>query len=543
MWLEIIGGTYVVGSYIYHRLTEPGPPRLTNWVDIPQTDEGAAFPLLFGRCRVQRPILVETGKPGLFDVDDWGFNSVVDAGVDKVRGIDMLFVLGIPIEDGITRIHTVWAGETKMHNSGAVAATPKLADLTGNGNHEEPTYLTTPTLNNLRAGVGLLEFLNGNSSQQLVNSDASESLTFVADRLTDLGLFPAKDAAQRTGLRGVASAFMFGGWPLGLGDIIDPEGEVGDPVGDPPTPDVHLRWIIGDQERIPSYSFEVSSYPSDQRYPAFIGTAIGDDMNPADVIAAVLCDKFGKLGLDPDEVIDQHSFGKVGAKLLSEGLGYSRCWDSRVPAREIIDDVLRTIDGGLYRDRTTGKYVLKLVRADYDPNALALISPDNCDAIEDVTVTGWVDKPVRVRVKFTHREDGYREGSVVAHDQAAADKQEGETDEIVLSFPGICTTTAAEHVAAREQNARTQPLLRCKAIVRRGFLDHNPLDVVGLAWPDLNIPFRVMRIGKISLGPASSNTLVMDLIEDAFFVYRRRVSVLPPVVTFPTPPVFETEVE
>lgn len=477
-FLEIATIAVLTGRYIYHRLTESDPRPPSERINPPKQNEGAPVPLVFGRCRVRRPVIAWSG----------GQTGAVSAGpTGFTYSIKVLYVVGIPVWQGTTMLHGVFVGDVRA--DGLPLAVPP--NLGGTLYLIDAGELDSTDTQFWQAE---LEFGDGDAAQDMATGTAA------AGWMTTLGSI---DANNIPGFRGLitigADFFRF-------------------------TPDLG------------PFEPEVSSYPFEQRYTAVIPTKIGDDMNPADVIAAVLCDQLGKLGLDPDEVIDAQSFKKAGETLLAEGLGYSRCFDDRTPARDIINDVLRTVDGVLYERRDTGRYVFKLIRPDYDPAAVLVVHPSNCSAIEDLDATGWTDTPSSVRVVFTDRENGYRENSAAAGDLASASIQDGEPGDLVLDYPGLCTKEAAELVAGRELEARSRPLLRCRAVVDRRFWETNIGDVVRLngTWSDLTLSNRYMRVGNVGFGTADSNMVVLDLIEDFAYVRNKKISTGGTVAPFPT---------
>ncbi len=471
----------ILGSrYAYHRWQESKRPLGLGAtpLDLPRTQEGDALPLLFGRYIVRNPIIA------------WAGNAEVQP--DPIRTAEgfyfyevaMLYAVAIPVENGVNRLQGIYIGDQRYTNLGTPSDMPPNLGVVTMPSVAGPSPSTLPDFSRLG-----YEWGDGADTQNFAASEA-------ASQMVTAGI-PAGSIPEFRGL-----ITFYGFWSR-------------------------------NNSTIPALGLEFSSYPFDQRYHAYIPTRVGDEMNPADVIASVLCDRFGKLGLDPSSVIDQQSFQKAGEALLAEGCGYSMCWSERTPARDIINDVLRVADGVLFKHRTTGRWKLKLIRADYDPNALKVIDQTNA-LLENVEITGWSDVPNRVRVKWRDRQDGYREKSSAAQNQAGAVNELGETDELVLDFPAICTKEQAEATVARELGARSMPLLRCRAVVNRDLLDVELGEAVKLHWPAYGISNRVMRVADIQLGGPTSNSVTVALLEDSFYVHRKYVSPLPPVAPFPT---------
>lgn len=468
--LEAATGIVLAGQWIYHRWKDahtpiPAPGEVLR---IPKVEEGTTIPIVMGRARIDRPVIAWSGN---LDAD----TNPYDSNLVYYEG-DVLFVLGIPFYDGTTRLQGIYVSGQRRTNGGQpsdfapnLAAPPIVASVAGPTPTSRPDYVQI-----------FYEFGAGLSSQDLGTG------TNTSSRMVTSGV----SADDIPGFRGYATFLA--------------------------------RFSINTVE-IPAIAFELSTYPTSDYFNGFFGSyQVGDDLNPAIAIAAILCDPFGKLGLGlGTDILDQPSFAKAAATLNSEGHGYSRCWDTATNAREMIAEILEQIDGVLYEDPATGLLTLKLVRPDYDPNSLLHIGPANCEDLEGLTLTTGVGQPNKIVVKYPDRGKEYQPGSAEALDQASAFA--GEEREQSLSFPGCCTFALANQIAARELAARSRPLLTCTAIVDRSFWDVRPGDVVRLSWPASYVSNRVMRVANVHRGGPSSNTIRLDLIQDVFYVYRSQV--------------------
>lgn len=509
--LGITGGV-MLGNYIYHRLN-PEPPPEPQAFTRTKVEEGRPFTLAFGRCLVRQPVQAWIGEqrarlnPGGLDGDTYW------QGAQFLYDYEALFNICIPFQEGTQKIHAIYAGDVRIPDEDA--AHPEapgtyslLSELTGEGNFEGDSRPCFPWAHYTAAEDngsayeigGKVEFYNGAATQEFIVGVSANNAA--ATRMFAMGV----DASVIPGYRGYLSIFL-GSRTTG-------------------------RWGIGNTPHAQQLAFEISTYPATQYYTSFIPFTVGVEANPADVIAAVLCDSFGKLDLETAR-LDATSFRLAGETLLSEGHGYSRAWEDRVEAAAIIADVLRQIDGVLYEEPTTGLLVLKLIRADYDPNALLEVNPSTCDEVSSFAAGGWTNTVNKIRVVFEDRADEYRDNSATAQNMANAVGQDGETREEVLQFRGVKTSTLADFIAGRELAFRSRPLARCRVKVDRTFWNTRPGDVVRMTWPKLNIAGRVFRVGHVSRGTAAENVVYLDLVEDYFYVHRSRVSMLPPVAPFP----------
>lgn len=478
MWPALIYGGILLGEYVYHRWGEAPkrPPGRDERIDIPKTDEGSSVPLLFGKALVRKPVIAWHGNADRID-------DVAHAGLSYYR-IDIHWMCAIPMSGGTNRYWSAYASEKKM---GLLPSPPVLPgggalysqdNSVTVGNELSPDFLSLP-----------FEFWDGSPTQDL----STGSLLSLCN--ADAGIA----ATEVPGYRGVMTL----------------------------TTGHQTSKLMRREPSLPDIAFELSSYPP---YPSiwdsggsFFGTwqQCGDDgANPADVIASILCDRYGKLGRDPSTYLDSASFRLAAQTLYVEGHGFSRAFEDRKATGEMLDEILRQIDGVLYQEPTTGLFVLKLIRADYDPNSLQTIDPTNCEAIDNFAAAGWANTINKVRLIFTNRADGYQDGSATAQNMANAAGQDGEVRELEIRMPGVCTQAIADILAARELAAVSRPLRRCRAKVSRVFWNRRPGDCVNLNWPELNISKAVMRVAAVSRGNASENCVYLDLIEDFFYVHR-----------------------
>lgn len=503
----IVQGGIVLSRFVYNTWIKDEPKaRPTEDFQINRSEEGSPVPLVFGKVRVRAPILAWAGPPSA--VPGSTYSSALDD-VPFLYTMAMYWVLGIGFPGGTQKIHRVWAGDIELV-PGAFNVGP-LSDLTGDGNNEHVGaggYATLRTPDGVIDGGmyigGAVEFLNGKSDQLL--TDGVNPLTVTASRMNAAGV----PYNQMPGYRGCLSA-LFHNVVAGF----------------------DAKWSHGTSVTPRPYSFEVSSYPDGQLYPAFIPVKVGDDANPADVAAAILCDAYGKLGRTPNETLGA-SFKKAGETLLAEGHGYSRVIEERMSAADILLDIARQTDGVFYEDPATGLIAYKLIRADYDPNAIPRITPANCERLENFTIRAITNLPNMVRVTYTDRDEGYVERSATAQNQANAVGQDGLVNEVQMAFPGCSSSALAETLAARELAIASFPARSCRAIVDRSFIDVNPGDVVSIVWPEYKVSFAVFRVANVDRGGPDSNAIALDLIEDYFNVYRRKVTNLPPIAPFPT---------
>lgn len=468
MWLEIAYGTYIVGSLAYHRWKDAKAPlpSASDVLNVPRTEPGEFVPIVFGRTRVDKPVIAWSGnKTANLDIyDGTSFHYVGD----------VLYLIGIPFLDGTTRLQGIYIGGRRCENGGTPNDHASTVPGTGGFSVVGP-YEGTPDDSPDFVRIGY-EFGDGASTQDL-GAGGGGNGTY--DQMTAAGV----PADQIPGFACIAT---------------------------------FLARYDANASTIPGLGFEISTYPVNT-----LGR-IGDDANPVSVIISILCDRFGKLGLEYTDVVDNASFIAAATKLKAENHGYSRTFDGGETGWEMIEDVLRQIDGVIYEEPTTGRLGLKLIRPDYDLPSTLLLTPSNC-TVESYQ-SGWGPADVnKVAVKYRRRQNQYQTDVGTADNLANLSGQDGGLNEVALDFPGCTTPELAATIAARELGARTRPLATARVRASRQFWNTRPGDVVRLTCPDVYASNKVFRVADVDRGGPADNFVVLDLVEDFFFTHRGHV--------------------
>lgn len=471
-------GLYLLGQYIYHRIVDEKPQGPRNDFSMPIMEEGGARAKLFGRDRVRQPVLAWLGDSST-EAGSVGNGSPNSPAVYRAS---MLMTLGSGFQGGTHNIHGGWINDVKLSWLMPLAEIPNFGASGFIG--------------------GSVEILTGGSSQQLVDGGGA-AVTDAGGRMLANGV----SATQIPGYRNRFSVFLFSG------------------AG---------GWYLGGSSSFPTFNFEASSYSSN--HPQLgLYARIGNDANPVNVIFEVLTGTLDMLGL-PESLVDIQSFQSAQYTLHTESHGYSRCWDKRTPARDIINDVLRQIDGFIYEDQRTGKICIRLARNDYVPADLPVIDRNNCRRITGFAMNSRANIVNKVRVVFENRDKDYADDSATAQNMANAAGQDGQVVEEVIEYRGCKNPTTAERLADRELGIRSKPVVKCSAHVSRSFLRTNIGDVVKLVWnaPDINAIFRVVGVDR---GEPGDETIRIDLLLDANYVWRNQIPIPPDTGGIDIPPV------
>lgn len=240
---------------------------------------------------------------------------------------------------------------------------------------------------------------------------------------------------------------------------------------------------------------------------------INGDMNPAHIIRECLTDPDWGMGY-PEADIDDVAFTAAADQMFTEGMGMSLLWDRSKVLEEFIQDVLKHIDGSLFVDRSTGKFVLKLARGGYDIGTLLVLDESSVDKITDFKRNTIGELVNSVTVVYWDASTG-KNNSVTVQDIALAAQQQAVVG-TTKQFPGFTNGTIATQVAARSLKALSVPLASGTIYANRKAASLNIGDVFVLNWPRFGVTQLVMRVANIELGALNSNVVKISAIEDVF---------------------------
>jgi hypothetical protein len=392
---------------------------------------------------------------------------------DGFYRMNMLFVVGITMADGrgsTSRLHGMWAGDQK-------ASWPNPADP------ETTLFVSGP------GPIGpLATYYDGNPAQD-----------------PGAGQLGTTQVAEGVDIFSIPSYYGY------LSILLWSSGGV--------------PWNFGTSPGVGAYSFEASSYYQIGDYPApGVYSQIGLDCNPANALWDLLSATLGKLGISTS-YLDKPSFQAAAFKLYAEGNGFSRSFEGSQKADEIIQSILRQIDGAIDEDPVTGKLVLTLVRP-VDPATLLHITRDNCDKLTGFSMGGWTGLPSSLRFIWTNRGKDYNDDTIVIHNQGNAVTQ-GEREEVAVEMRGVCESSNAITLADRESQALFRPIIKCRVFVGREFMRLVRGNAVKLTWSGPDISGVVMRVADVNRGTIEDGKIALDLISDYFYSARGSVQVPP----------------
>lgn len=255
----------------------------------------------------------------------------------------------------------------------------------------------------------------------------------------------------------------------------------------------------------------------------------GVDMNPAHMIRECLTDPVWGMGYNEDD-IDDVSFTASANALFDEGMGMSLLWDRQMPIEQFVQEIIKHINATLYvgrRGDAAGKFVLKLIRADYDVEALPVFDESNIEKMEGFKRVEIGELTNSVTVNYWESVTG-KTASTTAQDPALV-QQQGAVINTTMQYPGFTNADMANRIALRDLQSLSTPLASCTVYTNTDAKELNIGDTIAVSWEDYGLILLPMRITSMVLGDGKTNKIKMVLTQDTFALPQQGVIVPPDI--------------
>lgn len=240
---------------------------------------------------------------------------------------------------------------------------------------------------------------------------------------------------------------------------------------------------------------------------------INGGANPAHMVYECLTNAEWGMGY-PSASLDDASFKTAADTLHSEGFGLNMIWLQQSKIEQFIKEIMDHIGGVLTTSPATGRFVLKLIRADYDVASLRVLDPDNVIELESYQRAAWGETTNELVLIYT-KPDTFKETSIAVQDLANIQAQ-GAVVSQTRRYPGITSDSLASRVAMRDLAAVSTPLAKVRLKVNRQAWNLYPGDVFKLVWPAFGIEGLVLRIANVDGGTLTDGSISIEAVEDVF---------------------------
>lgn len=237
------------------------------------------------------------------------------------------------------------------------------------------------------------------------------------------------------------------------------------------------------------------------------------DINPAHILRECLTDPDWGMGYSEDDM-DDVAFQDAADTLYTEGLGISLLWDTQSDIQDFITTVLTHIDAVLFVDRTTGLFVLRLIRNDYVLADILELTEDDIDYVQDFHRPQFGELTTAVTVQFW---DSIRntQGTVTIQDIALETAQNAAIGTTV-QYPGLTNAQIATIIAQRDLRTLSSQLATGTVYAGRKAKVLQMGDVFKMTWSDYELSSVVMRVLGVGYGDGASNQIRLTVTEDVF---------------------------
>ena len=265
--------------------------------------------------------------------------------------------------------------------------------------------------------------------------------------------------------------------------------------------------FIGDGVRtIPQYSAIVSN----GEYRKVSSNNNDVRANPVDIIYDIL-----KRDLQmSDTDIDMSAFQSAAATVQAEGIFVGLVMSQERKTSYWIDEMLKIIDAAMYYDNITNKISIKLLRYDYNPDAVIILD-DSVISKLTLDVQSWADTYNKFTFKYTevHRDDV---GSV-EYINTASRISLGYDRPKVIQLTAINNRTVLQIVANRMVAKLGTPITALKLQV--DFIDFPSItigSVFKLNSDKLGINGKIFRVMKITGDSEEKSYVNVEAVEDFY---------------------------
>lgn len=247
------------------------------------------------------------------------------------------------------------------------------------------------------------------------------------------------------------------------------------------------------------------------------GTAISDIRGYADsnlihaMFEMITNDQWGA-GVPPSALHDA-SWRAAATQAYADKLGGSFAWSSPKPVKNLIADASDHVRCMFYRDPTTLKLGITLIRGDYEESELPVFDADNSELVSS-SMTSPSGVANEITVEWT--DPVAEEGVSVTAQNLASIRRTGEVEPEKRSYSFFRREDLAFSAATRDVLTSSKPLASATLELPPGNEEIKTGDVVMVNYPDDdldNIPCRVMKVTK---GTKTYSSRQIEVLQDVF---------------------------
>lgn len=292
-------------------------------------------------------------------------------------------------------------------------------------------------------------------------------------------------------------------------------------------------FYVGTSTSIKPFFFELERYPNTLGIPDG-KHRIGDDTNMIEILYDLVTNKFARRGT-PVGKINVTNWRAAAVRLADEGNAGSLKVEASNPGRDVVNEILRQIDGIMYTDPGTGMIELVLIRNDYDRNTLPHYDESDIIVVRNYSKPSWEQTVNQMRVKFNDRNADYTSRTVM--DQVLANiNEQQQVRSTEMEFPACYSGPLAQALCGRELALVSVPFTKAELEFTRKGISLMPGTVFRYSFAEYEIFNEVVRVQGFNLGSLEEGSLTAIVVQDRY-VYGDSSAIVPPSGAW-TPPTF-----
>jgi len=251
-------------------------------------------------------------------------------------------------------------------------------------------------------------------------------------------------------------------------------------------------------------------------------------MNPAHILVEIATNREWGRGM-PDDQIDWTSFKLAADTLYCEKFGICMRWNRQSSIDEVVGEIINTIGAFQYVSRSTGKLTIRMVRSDYDVDALPVFTrTSGILSIESNESSGSDAGFNEVVVKWKSPLNGKM--ASVRYQNLGSAMSDGGINSETTEYLTVPDRNLALRLAARDVKSSTGDISRLKITFDRRGWPLEPGVVFVLSDPDSGIGQMVMRVVTVENEDYVKGTITVSCLTDIFGLPETTyVGGLPPV--------------
>lgn len=243
------------------------------------------------------------------------------------------------------------------------------------------------------------------------------------------------------------------------------------------------------------------------------GSAI-QAMNPAHILYECVTNPDWGRGMS-SALIDEDAFTAAADTLYDEGFGLCLKWTRQDNIDVFIQTVIDHIGAAMFVSRLTGLLTLRLIRADYDPDALPTfdMTTGAISVLEDQSTS---TQPLVNEITVQYVDPRSGDEAEIRVQNIASMQAYGSIVSETVQYPGIPSAALAGRVAQRDLRIKGLPLRRMRISFDRRAYSIEPGGVFKYVDPRRNIGAIILRVGRVDDGLEGGSEVEVTCVEDVF---------------------------